>query len=304
MPTPTIAASYIDQFSRDLREVYQQRGSRLRPCITTDPLAAENGYFDYIGTMTVSERTGRAQEVQVNPADITRRKCGQRTFESSDYVDKFEQKITSSPLSQKISAAAAMALGRQQDSMIVTRALGPNYGGRDGQIVYNFDTANQQIAATYREDTTSVSSNLTTGKLRKALTILTDAEAVENDDHAKITVVYTAFQVQALLAAAEELKVTGTTYDALASGNPDVLFMGMRFIRVQSKILPKTGNNRSVIAFTPDALNYCNISDIEVEMNYIPNKKSWLVSADFQGDAARMRENGVVQILCDETAAI
>lgn len=303
MPTPTITASYIDQFSRDLREVYQQRGSRLRPCITTDPLAAENGYFDYIGTMTVSERTGRAQEVVVNPADVTRRKCGQRTFESSDYIDKFEQKIVSAPLSGKISSAAAMALGRQQDLMILQRALGPNYGGRDGTTVYNFDTANQQIAATYREDTTSVPSNLTTGKLRKALTILTDNEAIENDDHAKITVCYTAYQTQALLAAAEELKVTGTTYEALASGNPDVMFMGMRFVRINSKIVPVASGIRSVVAFTPDALNYCNISDIEVEMNYIATKKSWLVSADFQGDAARMRENGVVNILCDETAA-
>jgi len=301
--SPTISATNIDQFSRDLREVYQQRGSRLRPTITTDPLAAENGYFDYIGTMTVTERTGRAQEVVTNPADFTRRKCGQRTFESSDYVDKFEQKIVSAPLSGRISSAAAMALGRQQDSMILQRALGPNYGGRDGTTIYNFDTANQQIAATYREDTTSVSSNLTTGKLRLALTKLTDTEAIENDDHAKITVVYTAFQTQALLAAAEELKVTGTTYEALASGNPDVMFMGMRFVRVNSKLVPKSGNTRTVVAYTPDALNYCNISDIEVEINYVPNKKSWLVSADFQGDAARMRENGIVSILCDESAA-
>jgi hypothetical protein len=303
MPTPTIEASYIDQFSRDLREVYQQRGSRLRKTITSDPLAAENGYFDFIGTMTVSERTGRAQEVVVNPADITRRKCSQRVFESSDYVDKFEQKIVSSPLSQKISSAAAMALGRQQDTMIVQRALGPNYGGRDGTTVYTLP-GSQTIANTYNESGGSTSTNLTTDKLRLALTTLTDAEAIEGDDHAKITVVYTAFQVQALLSAAEALKVTGTTYEALASGNPDVMFMGMRFVRVQSKILPITGTIRSIIAYSPDALNYCNVSDIEVEMNYIPNKKSWLVSADFQGDAARLRENGVVQIQCDESVVV
>lgn len=302
MPTPTIAASYIDQFSRDLREVYQQRGSRLRSHITSDPLAAENGYFDFIGTMTVSERTGRAQEVVVNPADITRRKCSQRIFESSDYVDKFEQKIVSSPLSQKISAAAAMALGRQQDSLILTRALGANYGGRDGTTVYNFDTTNQQIANTYREDGTSVTSNLTTGKLRKAMTILSDAQAIGVDENSAITIVYTAFQKQSLLAAAEALKVTGTTYEALASGRADVMFMGMRFVELKANLVPTNASGyRQVIAFAPDALNYCNVSDIEVEMNYIPNKKSWLVSADFQGDAARLRENGVVSILCDES---
>jgi len=146
---------------------------------------------------------------------------------------------------------------------------------------------------------------LTTGKLRKTLQILTDAEAIMDDDNAHITVVYTANQIQALLAAAEELKVTGTTYEALHSGNPDVLFMGMRFVRLQSGLVPLNASGyRQVIAFSPDALNYCNISDIEVEMNYVPNKKSWLVSADFQGDAARMRENGVVSILCDESAPI
>lgn len=310
MPTPTIAASYVDQFSRDLREVYQQRGSRLRRHITSDPLAAENGYFDYIGVMTVSERIGRAQEVTTNPADITRRKCGQRVFEASDYVDKFEQKIVSSPMSQKIASAAAMALGRQQDKMILQRALGPNYGGRDGTTVYNLP-GSATIANTYREDTTSVTSNLTSGKLRKMMQMLSDNEAIEDDgeggfgEQARITVVYTAFQIQALLAAAEELKVTGTTYEALASGKPNVYFMGMRFVRLQSSLVPvSSGGYRQVTCFTGDALNYCNVSDIEVEMNYIPTKKSWLVSADFQGDAARLRDNGVVVINCDESAAM
>lgn len=315
MPTPTIEASYVDQFSRDMREVYQQRGSRLRRHIESDPLAAENGYFDFIGTMTVSERIGRAQEVVTNPADVTRRKCGQRVFEASDYVDKFEQKIVSSPLSQKIASAAAMALGRQQDKMILQRALGPNYGGRDGTTVYNLPSS-ATIANWYNEQgTTSTTYNLTTGKLRYAMMMLTDNEAIgEDDDKARITIVYTAYQIQALLAAAEELKVTGTTYEALASGNPNVLFMGMRFVRLQSALVPTgtaagggeaaVGTVRNVVAFAGDALNYCNVSDIEVEMNYIPTKKSWLVSADFHGDAARLRDNGVIVIQCDEGAAM
>ena len=305
MPSPTIPQTYIDQFSRYTREVFQQKGSRLLKTITHDPLAAENGYFDFVGTMNAVERTGRAQEVILTPPPFSRRKCGNRTFEASDYVDKFEQKVVSSDLFSPTSKAFAYALGRQQDSMIIERALGVNYGGRDGTVAIPFDSANQTVAVDYQEDgTTGTNLNLTTGKMRLVLEKLTGAEALPDDDHAGITFVYTASQVHALVAALEQLKVTTVTLDALMSGKPDVAFMGMRFIRVNSQILPISGTVRTCLAYAQDSINWCNIQDLNTDTQWFLNKKSWLVSSDFQADAARLRENGVVQILCDESVII
>jgi hypothetical protein len=303
MSAPSIAQSYVDQFSDDVRFQYQQMGSRLKPTITNDPLAAENGYFEYIAPIEATERTGRAQEVVPALPEHERRKCGQKVYDASIYVDKFEQKIVKVALSQSYAKMIAAALGRKQDLRIVTQALGTNYGGRDGTTAKPFDTTNQRIAVNALDVGTGSASNLTTAKLRRALRILTGAEALTNDDSSMITVAYGAAQLQALLKICEDLKVDSLTTQSLASGKPSVIFMGMRFVRVADSILPKSGNNRSVIAYTPDALNFCDVSDISLEVNYIPTRKSWLVSGDFQGDSARMRENGVVEILCDETVA-
>ena|ERR1700761_1299388 len=299
---PTISQAYIDQFSHEVRLVYQQMTSRLKSTITNDPLAAENGYFDFMGSIEAVERVGRSQEVQETPPDITRRKCTQRVFEASIWEDKFEKKIISSPMSQKCAMTIAAALKRKQDQQIVTAALGTAYGGRDGTTAIPFDTANQEIAANYNEDGTTTTQNITTGKIRFGIRKLTGAEALPDDNHSLVTVLYSSVQLQSMLRIAEELKVTGTTYESLMSGKPDVIFMGMRWIRVNDKILPyKTGTVRQVVMYGPDAINYCEVSDVSLEVNYIPNKKSWLISGDFQGDSARLRENGVVSVLCDES---
>jgi hypothetical protein len=301
MSAPSIAQSYVDQFAGDVRMYYQQMGSRLKRTITNDPLAAENGYFEYIKPIVATERTGRAQEVVPANTEHERRKCSQKVFEASDYIDKFEQKIIKVPLSQAYARNIAAALGQKQDLRIVTQALGTNYGGRDGTTAKAFDTTNQRIVVNALDVGTGSNSNLTTAKLRRAQKILTGNEALSNDSTSMITVVYAASQLQSLLKVCEDLKVTGITTEALASGKADVVFMGMRFVRLSSDILPVASNIRSVIAYAPDALNYCEVSDINLEVNYVPTRKSWLISGDFQGDAARMRETGVVEILCDET---
>lgn len=301
MSAPSISAAYIDQFSRDVRMVYQQMVSRTRSTITNDPLAAENGYFDFVGKIKAVQRTGRAQPVQETPPDITRRKCSQQVWEASVWDDKFERNIISAPLSMKYATALAAGLSRQQDVLVVTAALGTAYGGRNGTTAIPFDTANQQIAATYVEPGSGASSNITTGKIRRTLKILTGNEALPDDSHSAVTFLYSSSQQQSLLKAAEALKVTGTTYESLASGKPDVMFMGMRWIRIADDILPySSGVIRSCIAYAPDAINYCNVQDINVNIDWVPQNKAWLISGDFQGDAARLRENGVVQILCDE----
>lgn len=301
MSAPSISQSYVDQFFDDVRMYYQQGGSRLKGTINVDPLAAEQGFFEYIKPIKATKRTGRAEEIKPANTEHERRKCGQQTFDASDYIDKFEQKIVKIPLSQAYAKNIAGALGREIDGAITTAALGVAYGGRDGSTQIAFDAANQRIAVDYVESGGAVATNITTGKMRRAIGILTGNEALQDDSTALVTVVYTANQLQSLLKICEDLKVPGITTEALSSGKASVIFMGMRWVRVAAALLPKTGNNRSVIAYTPDALNYCEVQDIQLEMNYIAQRKSWLVSGDFQGDSARMREAGVVEILCDET---
>lgn len=296
---PTISNSALDQFYSDVRLAYQQMTTRIKGTITHNPLAAESGFFDFMGSVEAVQRTGRGQKVQETPPDMERRKCGLQVWEASIWEDKFEKKIINGPLSQKCAMTIAAALRRRQDQMICQRALGTAWGGREGTDAISFDS-NQRIATTYREDGTSVASNITTGKIRKAIQMLTGAEALPDDDQSMITFLYSSVQQQSLLAICEAIK-NQTAYDALSSGKATCIMMGAKWIRVADKILPKVGAVRSCIAYGPDSIQWCEASDVSLEVNYIPLNKSWLISGDFQSDAARVREQGVVEVLCDET---
>lgn len=304
MSAPSISQSYRDEFSDNVRMAYQQSTSRLKGTVSNQPLAAQNQYFEFISPVEATQRTGRAQPVNIANTEHFRRRCSQTTWDANDYLDKFEQAIIVPGMAQMYAKNFGGSLGRQYDRLIVAAALGTAYSGRNGTTPVAFDTANQQIAVDYDESgTTGTNHNITTGKIRNSLAKLTGSEALGDDGSpALVTFLYSSSQLQALLRACEQLKVTGTTTDSLASGRPDVIFMGMRWIRVADSILPKNASGyRQCIAYAPDAIAFCEVQGANTAIDWIPEKKSWLVATDFQGDAARLRENGVVSILCDET---
>lgn len=305
MSAASISQSFKDQFSADTRFAYQQQGSKLKSRINVDPLAAENGYFEYIKPVVARQRTGRAEEITPVNTEHERRKCSQKVFEASDYADRFEQALTNVQLAQAYSKNIGMALGREVDGRIISGLLGAAYSGRDGSTSVPFDTTNQRIAVNYVESGSATTSGLTLAKVRKTLQKLIGAEALPSDSPAAVTFTYTSNQMLDLLRICEELKVDNLTTMALAGGNPSVVFHGMQFVRVDGSysgglILPKSGANRSCVAFVRDAGSYCEVADIRTSIDWIPTRKSWLITGDFQADAARMRENGVVEILCAE----
>lgn len=303
MSAPTISQSYKDQFNDDVRMYFQQQGSLLKRKVTNDCLAAQNGYFEYIKPVEASQRTERAAEVNITPVEHERRKCSMTVWDANDYVDKFEQKIVAPGMAQRYAANFAMALGRQQDRNIINGAIGTAYSGRNGTTPVAFDTTNQQIAVNYQDGGGGSNSNITLAKLRQVLGKLTGSNALlPSDSPALITIAYTSSQLVSLLAIAENLKVTGITTEALATGNPSVVFYGMNFVRLDTSILPITSSSiRTLVAFTSDSIQYAEGQDINAAIDWIPNRKSWLVATDFQGDAARVRDKGVVTVLCDET---
>lgn len=310
MSAPSITDSYKDQFSNDVRMVFQQRSSRLKGSVSVQPLAAQNQMFDFISPIEATQRTGRSQPVAIANTEHFRRACTMQVWEANDFVDKFEQNIVAPAMAQKYATNFGGSLGRQYDRLVINAALGTAYGGRDGKTPISFDTANQQIAVDYDEaGTTGTNHNITLGKLRRGLAILTGNETLGDDDApANITVAYGANQLHALLRIAQTLGVMETTRDSLMSGRPTVM-MGMKFIRLSTKVqtglttvLPATAAGyRHVVMWSPDSIAYCEAQNVNVAIDWIPENKSWLVATDFQGDAARLREDGVVDILCDET---
>ena len=105
------------------------------------------------------------------------------------------------------------------------------------------------------------------------------------------------------MSAVEDGPLFRATMKALESGEPGE-FMGLRFIRTE--LLPKAGNNRSVIMFPPSGVLLSEGAGSEfglmARITEMPGKRysTQVYAAGFYG-ASRMDEKKVVEILCDET---
>lgn len=295
MSAPSIAQSYVDMFADDVRFAFQQRGSKLRSTVMVNPMAAENGYFEYIKPVEAVQRTGRAEELVPVNTEHERRRVSVKTFVLPDYIDQFDQALIKPEMRSAYVSNIVYGLGRKWDKLVIDAAIGTAYSGRNGETPVTLPS-DQQIAVG--------TTNITLAKMREALAKLVGAEALPDDASANINLLYTANQLQALLKIAEDLKVDSLTTQSLANGKPNVVFMGMNLIRVNSALLPKTGNNRTLVAYVRDAIQYCEVKAPSVSVDWVPTHESWLVNGKMQGDAARVREDGVVTIVCDETKGL
>ena len=65
--------------------------------------------------------------------------------------------------------------------------------------------------------------------------------------------------------------------------------------------LPKTGDDRSAFAYHKDSLGYGIGMNMRTEINYVPQKTSWLVNTVFSAGAVAIDANGMVTITHEES---
>jgi hypothetical protein len=82
-------------------------------------------------------------------------------------------------------------------------------------------------------------------------------------------------------------------------------YLGINVIVVPSMVeggLPKTGNDRTVLAWHKMSTGMGIGHNFRTEINYIPEKTSWLVNGIFSAGAVVVDDTGVLPVTCDETA--
>ncbi len=80
-------------------------------------------------------------------------------------------------------------------------------------------------------------------------------------------------------------------------------FMGMDFKWIASRAeggLDLTGGDRSTFAYAKTAIGHAIGMDQRMEVNYIPQKTSWLANMLFSAASIEIDAGGVVDVTCDE----
>jgi hypothetical protein len=215
----------------------QQMGSLLRDKVRVESVVGKNAFFDQVGSVTAQLRTSRHADTPQIDTPHSRRRLSLADYEFADLIDQQDKvRLLIDPTSS-YAQAAAMAMGRAMDDVLITAALGTASTGETG-------TGTETVQTGVVKGTTG----LTVAKLISAKDLLDKADV---DPSIPRHIIVGPEQLGNLLGDSEVTSSDFNTVKALVRGELDS-YLGFKF--TVSNRLPKTGNDRTCIAYAQDGL--------------------------------------------------
>ncbi len=273
-----ISNAFVQLFDAEVKQAYQ--ASRALAGLTRERNNVEGNQvkFPKIGKGTA---TVRVPQTDVTPLNVT---YSQVTASMSDYIaaeysDIFSQQKVNFDERRELVAVVGAAIGRRMDQLVLD-AL--NASGTSLTVATGIGGA---------------TTNLNIEKLIEAKKLL-DANNVPSEGRAMI------IHANSLAGLLGETQVTSADFasvKALVQGEIDT-FLGFKFVTIGDRDegglpLPST---RTCFAFHRDAIGMGIGMNQKSEINYVPEKTSFLVSSMFSAGAVAIDDEGIVKISCTE----
>ncbi|MDO5471721.1 MAG: phage capsid protein [Akkermansia sp.] len=299
-----ITQNYQIKYSEKWGSYLQQEASRLEKYVTVESgLSGKMVAFDQYGLLSFNEKKERMQATALDEAPTTRRVLYPRIFSKAIGFDEFDAKKLANidvPVSKTIEGLRAAA-GRCMDNVMLDSFLGTCYVGENGTDPVDFDE-NQIIDTDFVESGTAVTTDLTIGKLRKALAMLQKAEAWNEERRAygdELVLACSSSQIASLLKEPEVGSFDYNTARALAEGKIES-FLGFRIIRTEQLPIDENGV-RSCLAWVKSKAQFGLWEDFKVKLSVRDDLDEALqIRAKFACGATRLQEEAFVKILCKE----
>jgi hypothetical protein len=289
-----ITTAFVQQYSANVQMLVQQKGSKLRSLVRTEPVTGKQAFFDQIGATAARRRPSRHSDTPRMDTPHARRRVALEDFDWADLIDNEDKVRTLIDPASSYAMSAAWAMGRAMDEVLVDAARGTAYTGESGSTSTALPSG-QKVSLS--------ASGLTLAKLLSAKEIMDGADVDSENRYLACT----AKQVTNLLNTTEVKSSDFNTVKALARGELNT-FLGFEFVRLDgkridgTKLLPVDGSSdRFCIAWQRDSLLLGIGGDIKSRISERPDKNyATQVFYAMQIGATRMQEEGVVEILCDE----
>lgn len=201
--------------------------------------------------------------------------CDLEDWEAYDYVDKFDMKKINFSEVTELAEVAADCLGLRIDQIIIDKM---NAG---------YDTTNMKVGAT--------GTALTVDTLISACTKL-------NKNGVPSTERYFLHSAQQLADLLKTTQVTSADYNsvkALVNGTLNT-FLGLDFVLIADRDeggLPTTAADVTGFVYHKRAMGFSKAQDLETSMDWIPEKKAYLVGGDFSAGATVIDDRGIVGVI-------
>lgn len=276
-----ISSAFIAEFSSDVKHAYQSMGSGLleRVRIQNDVKAATYK-FHKMGKGVASEHIPQADVTPMNVGNSSAT-ATLKNFVAPEYSDVFDLEKISYNERDELVKVVAGAIARRAEQIIID-AL--DAGASATQVTENFG---------------GTASGVTVVKLRR-LKRLMDAGGVPKEDR---TFLHDAIGLEQLLGSTA---VTSSDYNmvkALVQGEVDT-FMGFKFILIEDRTeggVATAANVTKNFGFHKDAIGLAVGHQFDTEINYIPEKVSWLINGRYSAGAVGIDDTGIFEMLSNNT---
>jgi hypothetical protein len=197
-------------------------------------------------------------------------------WNAAEYSDIFNQAKVNFDERQELVQVVANAIGRRQDQIILD-AL-----------------AASSTANVVDEDEGGTDTGLNVAKLRAAKKLLDKNNVPMDNRH----IIIHANSLASILGETAVTSADFNTVRALVSGELNT-FLGFTFHTIGDRAeggLPIDNSERKLWAFHRDAIGYAEGIAPRTEINYIPEKTSFLVNAVFSAGAIAIDAEGIVEV--------
>jgi hypothetical protein len=275
-----LSNAFVTLFDAEVKQAYQGKAMLVGATRARRGVEGSIVKFPKVGKGTATLRVPQTDVTPIN-ASFSQVTLTLQDWNAAEYSDIFSQAKVNFDERQELVQVVAAAVGRRQDQMIIDALV------------------NSGTSATVANSIGGSNTNLNLAKLRDAKRLLDKNNVPPEGRH----IVIHANSLSNLLSETSVTSSDFNTVKALVQGELNT-FLGFTFHVLGDRAeggLPIDGSSdRKVFAFHQQAIGYGEGIAMRTEINYIPEKTSWLVNEVFSANAVAIDAEGIVQITCRE----
>jgi hypothetical protein len=289
-----ITVASVQEFKANVQMLMQQEDSRLRGMVTTDSYVGKQAsVVEQFGSATAQQRTSRHADTPLLNLSQDKRWVFPSDWEWAsliDQVDKLRMRIAPEGAYTR---AAAAAMNRAIDDLIITAFFATAYKGENGTTTDAFDTTNHQVGV----DVGGTASGLNVAKLQSGLQKLMLAN--KGDIMEPVYGAISSYEHDLLL---KEIQVVNKDYNggaAVLENGRVRRFMGFDFGITER--LNITSGNRLIPLWVKSGMHLGVWQDVNADIAKRADKgNSWQVYTSMTMGSTRLEAGKVIQVLCDD----
>lgn len=277
----SLSNAFVTLFDAEVKQAYQGKAMLVPAVRQRRGVEGSTVKFPKVGKGVATVRVPQTDVTPLNVSFSTVT-CTLADYNAAEYSDIFNQAKVNFDERQELVQVVASAMGRRQDQMILD-AL-----------------AASGTSLTVSNDIGGTDTNLNVAKLREAKRLLDKNNVPPEGRHIVI-------HGNGLASLLSETSVTSSDFNsvkALVQGDINS-FLGFTFHtlgdRSEGGLAIDGSLDRTCFAFHQMAVGYAEGIGMRTEINYIPEKTSWLVNEVFSAGAITIDAEGIVQLTCRET---